>query len=200
MRRRDEGLIVFFLILYYANAMHIGLSQKGFSIVEVLVVVVIIAILATIVYNSFGSSREATYFNRAKAELTTLANATKLYAIKYNTYPADVNRGLPSGIQEFVSQTDQNAIWPAGPWPGSVYDYDHWNINGVDTVQISIRFCPIGGPLSQCQFPQEPWASNFGVDSAVYYCLIGNCRAHSNEPVTYPGYCINCPGNRPIGT
>lgn len=164
-------------------------------------VVVIIAILAAITYSSFGNSQERTYFNRAQAELTTLANATKLYVIKYNVYPADVSRGLPSGIQEFVSQSSQNAIWPGGPWPGSVYDYDNWNINGVQTVQISIRFCPAGAPdTSQCSFPKEPWANNFGVDSAVYYCITGSCRSHANQPVNYPGYCVNCPGNKPIGT
>lgn len=173
----------------------------GFTIVELVVVIVIIAVLVTIVLVSLSGSQEKTYFTRAQSELTTLANATKLYVLKYNVYPPDVNRGLPSGIQEFISQTDSSSVWPAGPWPGSVYDYDNWTINGIQTVQMSIRFCPAGAPdTSQCHFPKEPWAANFGVDSAVYYCLTGNCRAHNNQPVAYPGYCINCPGNRPIGT
>ena len=175
----------------------------GFTVMEVLIVMVVLGILAALVYNAFGGSQERAYFERAKTELTTMSNALKLYAAKYNDYPADQSRGVPAGIKEFINTNDVNNDWPAAPWPGSVYDYDRWLIPGdtEDTYQISIRFCPAGAAnTNQCKFPHEDWAKNFGVDSAVYWCIKGNCRSHVSQPATYPGYCVNCPGNKAIGT
>jgi hypothetical protein len=107
---------------------------------------------------------------------------------------------LPAGLNEFIAKTAQGEDWPDAPWPGSVYDYENWpNLDGVDTYQISVRFCPAGGPIGLCKFPKEPWVtSSWGVDSAVYYCVSGNCRSHQNQPKTYPGYCINCPNHTAI--
>lgn len=177
----------------------------GFTIAELVIVIAILGILAALGYTYFAGSREQTYYNRAVTEFQTIAGALKLYAVKHNDYPADVSRGLPPGLEEFLTADDAHNEWPTAPWPGSVYDYDRWQIddgsgNMIDTYQISIRFCPAGGPLSACQFPKQPWAENFGVNSAFYYCITGLCRAHNSEAATYPGYCQNCPNNRAIGT
>jgi prepilin-type N-terminal cleavage/methylation domain-containing protein len=175
--------------------------RGGFTLVELLIVIFVIGILLALVITNLAGSKEKAYMARANVEFATFANAINLYADKYNDYPADVSRGLPPGIEEFIAKNDQNQSWPDAPWPGSVYDYDRWdNLDGADTLQISIRFCPVGGPLSACHFPDEPWAKNFGIDSAVYYCIKGNCRAHVSEPATYPGYCVNCPDHKAIGT
>lgn len=177
------------------------LQSQGFTVVEILIVILVIGILAGIVYVNFAGSNEKTYLSRANVEFSTMHNALKLYALQHNDYPADVSRGLPSGIEEFVTDTDATTDWPNGPWPGSVYDYDRWTINGVDTYQISVRFCPAGASdTSLCKFPKQPWASSFGVNSAYYYCIKGNCRSHQSEPAAYPGYCVNCPNNQAIGT
>lgn len=174
---------------------------SGFSLVEILIVIFVIGVLATIVITSVANSRNRANYSRSVTEFTTFANALKLYTAKYNTYPADVSRDLPAELNEFVTKDAQGQNWPNAPFPGSVYDYENWpNLDGVDTYQISIRFCPAGGALSSCKFPNEPWASGFGVDSALYYCIKGNCRAHQNQPKTYPGYCVNCPNNKAIGT
>jgi hypothetical protein len=81
------------------------------------------------------------------------------------------------------------------PSPGSYFDWENWNnpdIPGEKIYQISVRFCPAGGGLGTCKFPNEPWASGFGVDSAVYFCIYGSCRSHEGQPLAYPGYCVNC--------
>lgn len=175
----------------------------GFTVMEVLIVMVVLGILSALVYNAFTGSQERAYFERAKTELTTMSNALKLYIAKYNDYPPEENRALPAGMKEFIAGSEQNSAWPAGPWPNSTYDYDRWLIAGdtEDTYQISIRFCPAGASnVNQCRFPREDWAKDFGVDSAVYYCLKGSCRSSATQPATYPGYCVNCPGNKAIGT
>ncbi len=162
--------------------------QRGFTIIELLIVIVVIGIIAGFVVFIVPNSRERSFYARGESELRTMGNAVKFYVDKYDEYPADVNRGLPAGIEEFVQAEDE---WPDAPWPNSVYDYDYYDNDG-ETVQISIRFCPIGGPLSACNFPDQPWAADFEVNSSMYYCIKGNCKAHPDSPADTPGYCINC--------
>jgi prepilin-type N-terminal cleavage/methylation domain-containing protein len=165
--------------------------EQGFTIVELLVVILVIGAIASYVVFILPGSRDRANYSRAESELRSMGNAVKFYVDKYDEYPADVSRDLPAGIEEFV-QAEEG--WPDAPWPNSVYDYDYFDNNG-ETVQISIRFCPIGGPLSACKFPREPWAEGFQVNSSVYYCIKGQCRAHPSEADDYPGYCINCTFN-----
>ncbi len=179
-------------------------TNAGFSLVELLIVIAVIAVLAVIVGVYVAGGRERSYFTRSNAEFGTIANALNLYIAKYNDYPADVSRDLPAGLSEFIAKDAQGQDWPDAPYPGSVYDYENWQINNgsgetVHTLQVSIRFCPPGGLLSTCKFPNEEWAKDFGVNSALYYCIEGLCRAHNSQAATYPGYCVNCPNNRAIG-
>jgi prepilin-type N-terminal cleavage/methylation domain-containing protein len=172
-------------------------KNKGFTLLEILVTIAIIAILAAIVLASNGRVKGRTYLSRANVELKTFAYAIKMYAFEHNNiFPADVNRDLPSGLEAYLNTSNN---WPDAPWPGSVYDWDNWVINGQPVYQISIRFCPIGGQLSECHFPDEPWAQNFNVNSAYYYCISGSCRAHQYEASNYPGYCSNC-STQPSGS
>lgn len=172
---------------------------SGFTVVELLIVIVVIGVLSTIAITSFGPSSEQTYFSKAKVELEVLGNAVKLWLIKNNDYPADGDPGLPAGIEEFISKTDTNGTWPDGPWPGSSYDYDRWNISGVDTVQISIHFCS-GYWKNElpCKYPKQSWASSFNPYSTVYFCVKGRCQANSGSDSNWPGYCVNCPNNKAI--
>ena len=166
------------------------MKRRGFTIVELLIAIVIIAILAVIVTVAYRGATNRAYTSRAKTELADMAKATQQYYIFERSWPADVDRGLPAGITKYLSGDASN--WPIGPWPASVYDYDYFTgSDGQPVSQISIRFCPIGGPLAACKFPKESWASGFQVNSSAYWCITGKCRAHPNESDSYPGYRIN---------
>lgn len=166
---------------------------KGFTLIELLLVISIIGVLAAIVFPSLMEARKKAYVSRARAELREIALALELYQDRYGGLPPDANRGLPPGLQEFLSP----GTWPAAPWPGSVYDWDHWSPSELahnpkaQTAQISIRFCPLNEP-NNCSFPNEPWAASFDYYSAAYYCVTGVCRAHSSQPTTHPAHCLNC--------
>lgn len=201
-------------------------ENKGFTLIEILVVVAIISLLASVILISVLGARGRAYFARTQKEMRSMVEALNLYFLDYDyAYPCDVNREIPPGLQDYLSSAP---AWPEAPWPGSVYDYDYWDPDAESTgfwygdpgvphpvycagqlaidgdpvhdrpvYQISVRFCPMGGPLSACQFPKESWASDFDINSSVYYCIDGPCRAHGSEPYDYPSCCIggSCPAD-----
>lgn len=164
---------------------------RGFTIVELLIVIVVIAILAAITIVAYNGFINRAYYNRAHSELSSLAKAIQIFNIANERYPNDVNRGIPAEITPYINGSSDQ--WPTAPWPNSVYDYDYFiGSDGKEVSQISIRFCPAGGPLSACRFPKESWAASFDIDSSVYWCVTGKCRSHPSQSDSYPGYCINC--------
>ena len=167
-------------------------KDSGFTLIELLVVIAILGILLAIVLLSIRTAYEGAYKARAELELRQLNSAMHIYRLDLGYYPDDADRGLPSGLEYYLP----SGSWPNAPWPGSVYDWDNWedpDNSGRRIVQISIRFCDVGAELGECYFPSYDWAEDFGVDSGFFYCIEGKCRSHINQPLDYPGYCVNCP-------
>lgn len=70
--------------------MHIYAKRHGFTIVEVLVMVTIIAMLATITIFGFGSWRARTATTEVKGALTNLATSLKSEMNFNSAYPSSV--------------------------------------------------------------------------------------------------------------
>src|SRR5690554_4877825 len=132
--------------------------NKGFTALELVIVIAIIGILSAVTMGYMLRSRASAYEAKAQLEIKSTATALELYQNKYGNYPDDVDRDLPSGLSEFMS--DSNTA--AGPWPGSIYDWDNWqdpDDSSRRIYQISIRFCETNTtPLNECRFPDEDWA------------------------------------------
>jgi type II secretory pathway pseudopilin PulG len=180
------------------------LKKNGFSVVEILVILTVLGVLATIVYGTLSHGwKNKAYYTRTIAELNAMGNAANLYVAKYNDYPADVARNIPSGLVEFVQGQEDIGSWPEAPWPGSVYDYENWppDANGpLQTYQISVRMCNAGDDIT-CHDNAVKYLSDYlstsvldswDSYSSVYYCIKGSCRSHNAKPVNHPGFCINC--------
>jgi prepilin-type N-terminal cleavage/methylation domain-containing protein len=182
-------------------------QSKGFTLVELLLVISIISLLSSMILVSYKNVTGKAYASKTKQEMKQISYALELYAMDNNySYPCDVSRDLPPGIEKYLSS---NHEWPKAPWPGSVYDWDYWDPDSGSTggcagdlaqnpkttpvYQISIRFCDISGTV--CRFPNGSWASNFDAKSSVYWCISGSCRAHGSMEYNHPGCCIggNCP-------
>ena len=80
-------------------------SHKGFTLVELIVVISIIGILASIVFANFGSARAVSRDDVRNAAVKELQLAIELYKAQYGTYPA-------AGCSASAAQ------W-AGPGPGT---------------------------------------------------------------------------------
>ena len=66
-------------------------NQKGFTLVEILIVVIILAILAGVVIPQFSSSSDEAKLSVLQSDLATMRGAAELYYHQHNsTYPGDV--------------------------------------------------------------------------------------------------------------
>ena len=170
--------------------------KEGFTLIELLVVIAIIGILALISIVTLSEAYRSSYMAKALVEVRQIETALMKYQIDNGEYPADADRGVcPTGLEDMID----SGIWQEGSWPGSFYDWDHWESPSHHPVeeiyQISIRFCEVGGV--NCRYPKEDWASGFDQHSAVFWCIKGPCRSHRNHPLNHPGYCLNCENGFP---
>lgn len=173
------------------NIISSKVHPKGFSLMELLIVIGIISILASTIISSFRYVRRTALVSKAKQEFISIYDSLEAYKNDNGgQYPADANRDIPPGLEAYLAP----GIWPDAAWPGSVFDWENWDDPdnpGEKIYQISVRFCPVGEP-DECRFPENDWAEDFDINSSVYYCLEGACRSHINRPIDHPGYCINC--------
>ncbi|MCR9215666.1 MAG: prepilin-type N-terminal cleavage/methylation domain-containing protein [bacterium] len=89
--------------------------SPGFTLVEILIVVVILGILAAIVVPQFTSASESARQASFITNVKSFANATELYRVHYGTYPEDASTGsLPAGLDRWVREDDWTAITPIG--------------------------------------------------------------------------------------
>jgi general secretion pathway protein G len=74
-------------------------SQKGFSLIEIMVVVVILGILASIVVPKIISRPDEARVVKAKQDILTIQNALDLYKLDNGIYPS-TDQGLQSLVEK----------------------------------------------------------------------------------------------------
>ena len=111
------------------------LAQRGFTLIEIMVVVIIIGILAAIVAPNVIGRVDDAQITKAKAEIANIENALKFYRLDNFTYPTS-EQGLEALVTKPADPNIRN--WkqggylpslPSDPW-GNPYLYLNPGNNG----------------------------------------------------------------------
>lgn len=86
--------------------MNIIQTKKGFTLIEILIVVSIIGLLASIVFVGLGASRARGRDARRLADLQSIQTGLELYFTKTGTYPATLAGLVSGGIGVIKIPTD----------------------------------------------------------------------------------------------
>lgn len=102
-------------------------GQRGFTLLEIIIVVAIIAILSTVVAVNFMGEPEKARVARAKQDVSSLVSALQLYKLDNFSYPStqqglDALKTRPSGSPAAPNWKPYVSSLPTDPW-GKPYQY-----------------------------------------------------------------------------
>jgi prepilin-type N-terminal cleavage/methylation domain-containing protein len=109
--------------------------RAGFTLVEIMIVVVIIGLLAAMAIPAFRRVRESAQNSRFVSDLRTFSQAFETYSMKNGTWPANAGTGVvPAGMSGEFSDaawtTQKNSV--GGRWN---WDYNSSGITaGISTT------------------------------------------------------------------
>jgi len=133
------------------NAAKRSLRQRGFTLIEIMVVVVIMGILASLVVPKLIARTGESKVAAAKVDIATVMQALKLYRLDNQRYPT-TEQGLRALVEKPVAGPAANG-WKAGgylekmpkdPW-GNPYQYLSPGLKGeVDIISLGADGQPGG--------------------------------------------------------
>ena len=88
-----------------AQARHLRRGQEGFTLLEVMVVIVIIGLMATLVIPNIMGSKAKADQQKAKADISMLESSLEMYHLDNNRYPT-----TEQGLQALVKKPDEDPV------------------------------------------------------------------------------------------
>ena len=112
----------------------IGMRIRGFTLVELMITIGIVAILSSMLYSIGPSSRQFARDSRRKADLEQIRSGLELYRSSNGQYPA-CNPALSAGCLMTSASVPQLSSGylssiPGDPVSGRTYAYKPWDVSG----------------------------------------------------------------------
>lgn len=101
-------------------------AKAGFTLIEILLVVVIIGILAALAAPRLGGRVKEARINSARADVQSIGTALRLYELDNGDYPSSL-QGLiskPGGSNNWRGPYLEKSAMPKDPW-GNDYVYNY---------------------------------------------------------------------------
>lgn len=96
--------------------------QKGFSLIELLVVMVIMGLLASLVGPAMFGKVDSSKVKTAETQIQMIGTALDAYRLDTGRYPTDLNELLDSNVRGWDGPYLPKSV-PLDPW-GSAYVYE----------------------------------------------------------------------------
>lgn len=113
-------------------------KQRGFTLIEIMVVVVIIGMLATLILPKVLGRQDEAFIAKAKSDIRAISSSAKLYKLDNFKYPSSLN-DLVTGGAKGRGYLDKV---PKDPWrneyqyasPGTHLEFDVWSLGADGTA------------------------------------------------------------------
>lgn len=102
----------------HRESRHSAGGQSGFTLIEVLLVVAILGILATVVVVNFTGHSENAKINATRASISSIATAVRLYEVTMGKFPGSIS-DLTADTDQFAAPLDRV---PTDSW-GTEFQY-----------------------------------------------------------------------------
>ncbi len=92
---------------------HLHKKEKGFTLVELMVVIIILAVLTGIAIPSYLALRNRARIQATRSEMQNIATALEMYAADHDAYPAG-NWGAASALvvaDDYMNPVPQEDAW-----------------------------------------------------------------------------------------
>jgi len=146
--------------------------KSGFTLVEIMIVVVIIGLLAAIAIPAFTKSRENARSARFANDVRVFAGMIETFSLESGDYPEDSSSGnIPTGFEEYI-RTNQ---WTEGTPFGGVWDVENSDYSVTCAIGVH-RYTVSNDHILRFDQKFDDGALNTGrfrkLDSDRYYFVI----------------------------
>ncbi len=164
-------------------------TTSGFTIVELLIVIVVIAILASISIVAYTGIQQRARDNARTKTVAELQKALELYRVDHDRYPPHIgsSTNVPSGFTGVFGTSYSHSVDTAGNWLRHLVEAD------------VISSAPID-PINDNSYYFTYWsssASGYGACAEPFYVLAAYYENSANVPSD--SRALNCTGNGQTG-